>query len=243
MIISHKYKYVFIELPMTGSTAIARELMEHYEGEKILAKHASPKDFWRTASAEEKEYFMFSGIRNPLDEVVSRYFKYKTDHNQKFSRPLKKKKLGKFRRRLNRIRDNARYNFIIKKGASFQQYFMRYYALPYSNWSMVWHHKMDYIVRFDQLNEDFMEVLKRLEIEPIRNLPQKNKTSGKDGSYWDFYKDDTHQRRAVNVFGAFMKEWDFTFPEHWKQKEPSTWSKILFPVVHGIRKLYWKTLR
>lgn len=243
MIISHKYKYIFIELPMTGSTAIARELMEHYDGQKILAKHASPKDFWRIATEEEKKYFMFSGLRNPLDEAVSRYYKYKTDHNQKFSRPLKKKKLGKFRRRLNRIRDKARYNFIINKEASFQQYFKRYYALPYSNWSMVWHHKMDYIVRFDQLNEDFQQVLKRLDIKSVRDLPKKNKTSGKDGSFWEYYKGDAMQRRAVNVFSGFMEKWDFRFPSDWKYKEASSLSKSLFPIVHGIRKLYWKTLR
>lgn len=228
---------------MTGSTAIARELLENYSGEKILAKHSSPKDFWKVATEAEKEYFMFSGIRNPLDEAVSRYFKYKTDHNQKFSKPLKKKKLGKLRRRLNRVRDKIRYNFIIKKGATFQDYFIRYYLLPYSNWSLVWHHKMEYVVRFDQLNEDFMTVLRKLNIEPVRELPKKNSTSEKDGVFWDYYNSDPLKQRAVNVFGMFLKKWNFELPNDWSSIEPSGLSKALFPIIHGLRAFYWKVLR
>ncbi len=39
MIISHKYKYLFIELPRTGTTAISKELRERYAGELIYEKH------------------------------------------------------------------------------------------------------------------------------------------------------------------------------------------------------------
>lgn len=226
---------------MTGSTAIAQELMAHYDGQKILSKHSSPKDFWKIASAEEREYFMFSGLRNPLDETVSRYLKYKTDHGERFSKALKKKKDGRFRRTVNRIRDKIRYNYIIKNGATFSSFFYRYYNLPYSNWSMVWHHQMDFILRFEHLNEDFMEVLKRLNIEAKRPLPQKNKTSGKDKVFWDFYDSPEMKQRASNVFGAFMEHWNFPFPEGWPK--PSAKSKMLFPIVHRLRLFYWTKLR
>lgn len=241
MIISHKYKYVFIELPMTGSTAIAQELVQYYDGQKILSKHASPKDFKKMASPEEQQYFMFSGIRNPLDETVSRYLKYKTDHGQRFSQQLKKKKDGHFRRMVNRIRDKVRYNYILKNGASFSKFFYRYYSLPYSNWSMVWHHQMDFILRFDHLNEDFMSVLNELHIEPERQLPQKNKTGGKDKVFWDFYDTPEMKQRAANVFGAFMEHWHFPFPDGWPK--PTQRSKALFPIVHRLRCFYWTQLR
>lgn len=41
VIISHEHKYVFAELPHTGSTAVSRELRENYAGEKILGKHST----------------------------------------------------------------------------------------------------------------------------------------------------------------------------------------------------------
>jgi hypothetical protein len=71
MIISHKHKFLFVELPLTASTAISRELRANYGGEKILFKHATYQDFLRVANTHEREYFVFSGLRNPLDKAVS----------------------------------------------------------------------------------------------------------------------------------------------------------------------------
>ena len=45
MIISHKYKYVFVGLPLAASTAISKELCEQYDGKAILAKHSIYQDF------------------------------------------------------------------------------------------------------------------------------------------------------------------------------------------------------
>lgn len=242
MIISHKHKYVFFELPMTGSTAIANELVTHYAGEPRLAKHSGPKDFWKTASEEEKQYFMFSGIRNPLDQAVSRYYKYKTDHNQNYSGKAKPKKLGWLRRKLNRSKDKSRYNFITKNDASFQDYFMRFYKLPYSNWSLAWHERMDYIMRFEQLNDEFMAVLKKLEISAVRALPSSNTTAQKGRVFWEYYNNKEIKARARNVFGVFMKKWDYEFPDDWSHHENSLLPRIKFNTIHGLRKLYWKIL-
>ena len=40
MIISHKHKYVFVELPQTASSAIAKELKANYDGHEILFKQS-----------------------------------------------------------------------------------------------------------------------------------------------------------------------------------------------------------
>ena len=62
MIISHKLRCVFVQLPRTGSTAIARELISHYQGTPILNQHSNYVDFLRVATASEREYFVFSCI-------------------------------------------------------------------------------------------------------------------------------------------------------------------------------------
>jgi len=51
MIVSHRHRYLFIEIPLTGSWAIHRELREHYGGSPILHKHASYPEYRRTLSA------------------------------------------------------------------------------------------------------------------------------------------------------------------------------------------------
>lgn len=66
MVISDKYKYLFVELPHTGSTAISRELCEYYDGTQILSKHIFYHQFLKTATPKRKNYFVFSCIRKPL---------------------------------------------------------------------------------------------------------------------------------------------------------------------------------
>ncbi len=43
MIIRHRYKYVFVELPHTGSTAISEELRELYDGSGDFASYFPPE--------------------------------------------------------------------------------------------------------------------------------------------------------------------------------------------------------
>ena len=54
MIISHAHRYVFVEVPRTGSRAVATELREHYDGHEILRTHATYSDFLRQATDDER---------------------------------------------------------------------------------------------------------------------------------------------------------------------------------------------
>lgn len=78
MIISHKNGCVFIEFPDSASSAIHEELREYYDGVPIfhatLGRHGYYHEFLRSATAEEKNYFVFSCMRNPLDVAVSVHF-------------------------------------------------------------------------------------------------------------------------------------------------------------------------
>ena len=84
MIISHKHKYLFIEVPRTGTTTISDILCRHYDGERILRKHSSYWNFLVKMKPEWKEYIVFSSIRNPMDSVVSLYFKLRNSQKNPF---------------------------------------------------------------------------------------------------------------------------------------------------------------
>ena len=121
MIISHKYKYVFLEIPHTGSTAISRELRASYDGVSILRKHAFYPEFLSVASPEEKEYLVLAGIRNPLDEAVTVYHKYKTNHDGLYTDKANLRENGGWL-----TPDNlARFRFIQDNDADFETYFLR----------------------------------------------------------------------------------------------------------------------
>jgi hypothetical protein len=239
MIISHKYKYLFVELPRTGSTAISEELCELYDGQSVLQKHATYFDFLKVASPEEKEYFVFSCIRNPLDDAVSHYFKYKTDHKGNFTDP--KRSVKRQRGLVGRINKSI-FNFLKSSDADFPTFFMKYYRLPYNNWASLSHKEFDFVIRFEHLVDDFSKVLHLIGIEPVRSLPQINQTGKREKGYLSYYTPETIDR-AKRVFSPFMKQWGYEFPPEWGETSISWWNQLEFDFFNLFRNMYWRFLR
>lgn len=235
MIISNEHKYLFIELPRTGSTAISKELRINYDGTRILSKHATYYDFLRIASPEEKTYFIFSCIRNPLDDAASLYFKYKTDHRQQFSQATAHNGLAKYF-------TQRRFRFVQNTDADFPTYFMKFYRIPYNNWSSLSHKRFDYVIRFENLQDDFAKVLKLLGIEQKRPLPVVNKTGGREEDFLSYYTPETIAR-AKWVFGSFMEQWGYEFPPEWGDRSLHWLSRAEFDFFNIFRYFYWKYLR
>jgi hypothetical protein len=235
MIISHKYKYLFIELPHTASSAISKELREFYDGSKILRKHAFYHDFLKIANAEEKKYFVFAGIRHPADEVVSLYLKYKNNHREAFTNSAKWKENGGFIKET----DLHVFNFIQKTNAEFPVFFKKYYQWPYDNWSSLAHKKFDYVIHFESLQEDFAAVLKLLNIEQARPLPVVNKTQEKADSFWSYYTPEIREQ-ATQVFGPFMEKWGYTFPYDWGAYKVSQRDRLKYQFISALKKLKWR---
>lgn len=238
MIISHAYNYVFVELPRTGSTAVSRELRANYEGKPILTKHATYYDFLKIASEEQKRYFVFAGIRNPLDDVVSLYFKYKTDHRNQFTDPVK---VGRKRTSIYYL-DNLAFRFVREKDADFPTFFKTFYRIPYNNWSQLSHKQLDFIIRFEHLQDDFARALERIGIQPKRPLPLANQTGGKHRDFWSYYTPETIPH-AKRIFGPFMKKWGYEFPQEWGATEVAWWNQMEFEFFNLFRNVYWKHLK
>jgi len=102
MIISHKYKYIFIKPYKVAGTSVEIALAKHCGTDDIITpiteydpvsdsseyqqptRNYKEKEFYNHITPEEikiridpeiwKEYFKFTIIRNPWDQVVSRYF-------------------------------------------------------------------------------------------------------------------------------------------------------------------------
>ena len=87
MIISHKYKFLFVGLPFSASSAITKELYDNYEGKPYLRKHSLIHEFNKTATLEEKQYFVFAVLRNPMEIAVTVYEKMKTNAKGNFTNP------------------------------------------------------------------------------------------------------------------------------------------------------------
>lgn len=238
MVISHKYRYLFVELPRTGSTAISKELCEHYDGSRILYKHATYEAFLRSAAPEEKKYFVFSGIRNPMDDVVSLYFKYLTDHKRRFSNANKRAK----RKGLVGYLTTRRFNFVQAHEFDFSTYFTRYYRMPYDNWSSLSHGRFNFVIRFEHLQDDFAQALKLIGVEPVRPLPAVNPTSGRKRDFMSYYTPDIAPY-ARRVFGPYMRRWNYSFPAEWGDGAVSRRSEWEYRFFGVFRRFYWRYLR
>ncbi|MDP9463157.1 MAG: sulfotransferase family protein [Actinomycetota bacterium] len=223
-----------MELPHTGTKAISAELRELYDGSMILRKHARYSEFLRTASAAEREYFTFSCIRNPLDVAVSVYFRYKTDHLGRYSE----------RRRNVSRGDSEMFDFIRRTEADFPTYFRREYRrpLPYDDFSNEAHHTFDFIVRFENLQEDFATVLGMLGIEPKRSLPIVNRTTERQTDFVSYYPPELIPR-ARWVFGPYMEKWGYRLPNGWGRLPAPITARIAFRAIGVLRRTYASHLR
>lgn len=238
MIISHKYKYVFVEYPRTGTTAVSKELCQNYSGARILRKHSTYQEFLKVASPEEKKYFVFTSVRNPLDDAVSHYFKLRTDHRERYTN-REKVRNGK---RLSEILDAYLFRYLQKKDMDFPTYFRKFYVIPYNTWSTISIKRYNYIMRFESLRDDFATVLKMLEIDPIRPLPERNVTGERKKEYWMYYTPEIIPR-ARRIFGPFLKQWGYEFPKEWGEQPISFWNQVEFEFFNLFRRVYWSVLR
>ena len=231
MIISHKYKYLFVEIPHTASTAISHELREYYSGESILHKHATVEEFHRVASPEEMKFFVFCSIRNPLDITVTRYFKRKTDHQNFYSDPKNWRKFG------GHVSKKAlrEYNFITNNNADFVDFFKRFYWLPYDAWGSPDPNSFGFIIHYEDIQSDFSRLLKRLDISQVRPIPVLNKTDQRDSDFNQYYPSSL-SARANWVFRPFLTAWGYSTPWGSPKNAFNITTMILYNLLRPIRK-------
>jgi hypothetical protein len=235
MVISDRYRYLFVELPHTGSTAVSRELCEHYDGRKILHKHATYEEFLRVATPEQRTYFVFSTVRNPLDEAVSVYHKFATDHRHRFSDPAKLAK----RSWLARHRDLMKYRFARRDDVDFPAFVRRFYRWPYNSWSHLSHGRFDAVMRYETLADDFASVLRQVGLTPQRRLPVVNATGGRRRGFADYYTRELIPH-AMAVFGPYMERWGYAAPDGWGEPHVTRVTRVRFAIFNAFRILYWR---
>ena len=238
MIISHKYKFLFIGLPFSASSAISKELYEQYEGEPFLGKHSLHHEFLKKATVEEKKYFVFAVLRNPMEIVVTVYEKMRINNKETFTNPKLFKENGGYITK----KHLERFKFIQEKNATFQEYFLQFYTKPYDNLSSITLDKCDYIIRYENMGKDYITALNKAGVINPRPLPLANKTQTKSKDLKKYYTDEI-KSRAIFVFGPFLQKYDYSFFGNWGEIKPSFKSKILFKIMGVMRKINKKYIK
>lgn len=238
MVISHKYKYVFIENPRTGTSSIRKELVEKYDGKVILQKHATYSEFMAQASDDEKKYYVFIGIRNPLDRVVSDFVKRKVSKSKSYKDALELKG----RKRFFEARRMWSAKRIKKDNYTFYKYLKEIKNKPYDDMSTMYRDKFDGIIRFESLNNDFEKILNEIGIRQKEKLSLFNKTPTKK-NYLKYYENIELKKMALEKCHIFMNIWGYKIPDGWPIVDITLRQKFLWNIFHVIRFFSWNYLR
>lgn len=236
MVISHKHKYIFIETPQTGCSSVRNELIELYDGEPILSKHSVYSSFLNIASEVEKKYFVFSTVRNPLDKTVSTFLKYKADHNNRYT----KKYSSSMVKRIFEYKERIFFRMIKKNSFDFLDFLK--IMKPFDDISTLDHKNFDFVMRFENINDDFELALKKIGIKPLKKLQAYNKTNNKK-IYMDYYNSTEIKKIAYKKMYFFMKYWGYEFPQSFNVYKISFFDFISWNLWHIIRIFTWRYVR
>lgn len=177
--INHKHKLIFIHVPRTGGTSIEKALsgkdwfnihapskhLTHYTAKKIYA------EYW-------DEYFKFTFVRNPWDRMVS-MLKYGNFYGVKMNN--NKICIKNYLRHFRNIEYDRRF-FNLKQFEGFKQ-------LDNSVYRNIIGEEMNFIGRFENLQEDYNEICKKCNItesklQLIENSPERLK-------YYEYYDQES----------------------------------------------------
>ena len=229
---------LFIGLPFSASSAISKELCSQHSGKRILRKHSLYYEFEKEASKRERDYFVFAVLRHPMEIAVTTYEKMRVNAKGNFTNPKLFAENGGHITRKQRIQ----FEFIHKNRATFQKYFSKFFIQTYDNLASFTIQHCDYVIRYENITQDYLIALKKVGIKNPRPLPVFNKTVGKNPKIIDYYTDDIKDK-AIAVFAPFLEKYNYSFPENWGFVKSSIKSQVQFRALAVLRKINQKYIK
>lgn len=189
------YRCIFVHIPKNAGLSVAYTLFGNTGG-----SHRKIIDYKEKFSKRTfRKYFKFTFVRNPWDRVVSTYFFLKdgglTERDKKWS----EEHLSQFENFNDFVRE-----WLILDNVNASLHFQEQHLFLTDEKGFM---PLDFIGRFETLEEDFQTVLDHLGIE--RQLEKKN-TSNRKRDYKDYYNEET---RAIvaNVYKKDIELFNYAF--------------------------------
>lgn len=214
MILCNKHKFLYVHIAKTGGTSLRAALrrlqyrdpmyllqalcsrLSHWTGHRIAAKLPRHAKIICAQEMLPREYFdslfKFAFVRNPWDLQVSSF------HHLKRERPHLLEGHDTFDAFLEwKVNPERKY-----------QYHLDTVMTPQTDYLVDFHGKVltDFLGRFENLQEDFATICRRLGI-PAPELPHKRKATDRERDYRKYYNDRTaalvaqHFKRDIELLG------------------------------------------
>jgi hypothetical protein len=223
-IICRDHRLLFIMAPRTGCTAIGELLISELGGEYVPAqnvtdadghvivrqKHSTLGELMSNGLITQEErgrLFVFSAVRNPFDSLVSLYVKQSSVDQPLLDDPESwVNRSGRRRASFNFARDHTFEEWITHRFRPSLS--ARIKRLPFGRSVRDrWTEGVDFVMRFERLQDDLNEALRRAGVERQLSIPAVNVTPGRDRDYRTYYSDhsrslvERHFKRQLDQFG------------------------------------------
>ncbi len=206
MILSHKYKALYVVVPKTGSTSIRKSLTPHFEvtpqtcvklGIPHIENHSQPheaKKYFEQQNWDWDSYFKFTFVRNPWALHVSRWnYMLKI-----FNGP---KEFHQFRSYHKKISE------IINKYKNFENWTINAdHTLPYflsKNWTC----GLDFIGKIESIDKDMDYVSKKIGLPKIK-VTHFNKSTSR---HYSTYYNDVTKNIISKLHAEDIEKFKYTF--------------------------------
>ena len=192
--ISDEYRFIFVHLNKTGGTSIEKVFVPEADQKDVRYKHASAAYYRKKFPRSFRDYYKFAFVRNPWDWLVSRYH-WSRDRQRLFD--------FSFAEMLARLQAGIPLSPVAPWLESEA-------LLPQRDRLCVdGDIAVDFVGRFERLQEDFNVVCAALRIES-RTLDHVFRTN--HTRYVDYYDDD--MRRLVGqLYATDVAEFGYRFGE------------------------------
>ena len=197
---NHKHRAIFIHVPKNAGTSLRRTLGFEWVGHVPISRYAGEN------AAATGAYFKFAIVRNPWDRLLSS-FSYLRRHNEGADFPdaiytdrYLRKFTGFEQFVLALADDGAKRDLLDFTHMLPQSYYL---TLPGEGASY-----MDYVGRFENLNQAYAELSDRFGIE--NTLPKINSGPSKD--YRTLYTDRMRDIVA-EIYASDIRAFDYTFDQ------------------------------
>lgn len=169
-----RHRCIFIHIPKAAGTSVAMTLFG--EG----SRHLRYREYEQANPRKFAEYFKFSFVRNPWSRLYSAYSFLKKGGMNEMDRRWAEEHLACF----NDFDSFVKEWITPENIRSWIHFYPQHYFICDDALNL----KMDFVGRFETLNQDFAHVQHQLSM-PVTPLPHINPTAGQD-SYVDHYSDE-----------------------------------------------------
>ncbi|WP_309495539.1 sulfotransferase family 2 domain-containing protein [Sulfurovum sp.] len=201
-----EHKCIFIHIPKTAGTSIWRVLLKN----KTKRDHIPYSAFLSADPEKFNSYYKFTFVRNPWDRLVSGY-EYLLQGGNKtgdlYFQDLFMKKYDTFDKFVLNYLDKDK---IHEHGLFGPQYL---YIYDYKGKCQV-----DFVGRFENIEQDFLKVVKHLNIND--KLPHTNKSKRND--YTSYYTNKEVLNKVSDLYKKDIELFNYTFDDYNDDVSPSS---------------------